>query len=848
MLTKRKLWRAALALAALALAVSIVVPFVSAERFRTRVEMGLERALHRDVSIGDLRFSMWGWPGFTLTNVVIADLPEVSAEPFAYVNEARARIAIASLWRGEIAFSSITLSQPSVNIAQGPSGAWNYEQMLRSGVGAGRRVGGALPELVVRDGRINFRSGLKKSIYYFRSADLRLAEEEQETGAWLMEFRAEPARTDSFAPRFGTIRGRGRWRAAAGNNGELDVDLEIERSPLSELASLFRASSGGLSGFLSARAHLSGPAEALEVRGNLELSERGEWGIFALRGDTARVPLRGLLNLPARRLHLEASPAVEPIAAEEPASLPGPAASAELEAVPAAKKFEAELDLNPEFAPGEWLGRVAFAGMPVDEVIGMLRYLDDSFPDYPELEGSLSGEVGYRSAGGLRGAVNAEELLWQTESKAPFALKQIQVRLEGDAVAGEGRLDLDATLKGDAGQEPTGDERDHLDAAAAPAAEGVVAALPSFAFALERRTGRLNASLEGRRITAAHLDAIRQLAPLAEGRPPLLDGDRWHASGRVNWQRSGFRDRGGWHGQLVVRGLSAPVNGIASPVLIGAAPLQLGGRSWKVTGATAKVGGVPVRFDATAEEPGSGFPATNTPALSLALWFDELSLTQLQEQIELPLADSRGFISRTFSPRSPAASNWLRTRVLVAKVYIKKVLIEESKYYDFRGDLYWNGSSLEVRNISLQSRFGLMQAQLRAKLDADRPQWAWTVMGRNPGWRSGEIEIRGEFSATGNLESVLGATGGSTEISWRRPANGEMPLPSVTRLSLRWLPGVEEPTICAQCVELRMGTEVAMGDCDRGNSTTYRCQLEDPRTGQKHEINLPISLFGSGAN
>src|SRR5690606_10228126 len=151
-------------------------------------------------------------------------------------------------------------------------------------VGVGTQSAGVLPEVVVREGRINFRSGLKKSIYYFRSADLRLAEEGQGTDAWLLEFRAEPARTDSFAPRFGTVRGRGRWRATAGRHGELGMDVEMECSPLGVIASLFTASCIGLSGFLSTSAHVSGQAEALELRGTVELSERREWGIFALPG------------------------------------------------------------------------------------------------------------------------------------------------------------------------------------------------------------------------------------------------------------------------------------------------------------------------------------------------------------------------------------------------------------------------------------------------------------------------------------------------------------------------------------------------------------------------------------
>ncbi len=857
-LSRQSFLRIFLALVAAALLALLLVPFVSAERFRGRVEQGLERALQRDVRIGELRFSLWGTPGFTLSDVVIADLPEISAEPFAYVSEARAGIALASIWRGEMAFSSITLSQPSVNVAQGPDGVWNFEQMLQSGVGAGKRSEGALPELRVRDGRINFRNGLKKSIYYFRSADLRLAEEEQGTGAWLLEFRAEPARTDSFAPRFGTVRGRGRWLPSAGKNGELEADLEMERSPLAEVASLFRAPSGGLSGFLAARTHLSGPAEALEIRGNLELSQRGEWGIFALAGDTARVPLKGVLDLPARRLHLEASPVSESAAIpagkavkpEDAATAPVPGAEADAHSPVVAKtpaSFEATVDLNPEFAPGEWVARVLFSAKPVAQVVELLRYLDGSFPDYPQLEGNLNGEVDYRSVGGLRGSVAADRLIWQPEPA--FALRSLNLRLEGDRVEGSGLLDLDPASDDEASDDETSSE-----AAASPTpnpsemAENDAREFPAFGFEMDRQSGRLQVSVEGRGLSASHLNAIERLAPVTVQRPPLLEGSRWEASGNAVWQRAGFRERGGWHGQLLVRGLSIPVNGLASPVVFSAAPLQLRGDAWKLTGASAKVGGIPVKVDATVDRAAIRRGENATRQLALRLAFDELTLGQLQEQLVLHGVDSRSFLSRTFSTSSPAPPSWLRNRSLVARIYIKKVLIEDSKYQDFRGDLYWDGTALELRNISIQSRFGLLQAQLRPHLETSPPRWTWTVMGRGLPWRSGEIELRGDFSASGTLDSILSQTEGKTEIVWRRPGGAEWPAPSVARLSLRWLPGVDEPSICAQCVEFRSGTDVYIGNCERGNGTTYRCALEDPRTGQEHQINLPIGLFGTGVN
>ena len=844
-MSKRAIIRVSILGVAFAILAIVLVPFLSAERYRTRVEDGLERLLQRGVSIGDMRFTLWGGPGFTLSNVVIADLPSISAEPFAYVNEARVGVSVSSLWRAELVFSSIVLSQPSVNIAQAPNGSWNYEQMLRRSVGVGTQSAGVLPEVVVREGRINFRSGLKKSIYYFRSADLRLAEEGQGTDAWLLEFRAEPARTDSFAPRFGTVRGRGRWRAAAGRNGELAMDVEIERSPLAEIASLFRASRVGLSGFLSARAHISGPAEALELRGTVELSERGEWGIFALPGESAAVPLRGIVDLPERRLHLEVAPVNEPASASKggaPAKTPadgmGEASEPTADVAPA-PRFEASIDLNPASSPGEWVARVGFAALPVDQVIALLRYLDDSFPEYPQLAGSLSGEVGYSGASGLLGKVNGDRLVWQQEGGARFALRDMAFRVKGEEVEGRGLLDL-------AADEPTETVPGKVLPAPTPP-ELADSALPAFGFSMDRQTGRLHASIEGKSLEAAHFDAIRQVAPAVRQRPPLLEGGRWRASGNAVWQRTDYRDPGGWFAQVIVRGISLPVAGVADPVVFQTLPLTLRGNSWKITGATVQTGKIRYRLDATSSSSPSGSTATFRP-LSLRLAFNELSLKDIEAQLRLPPQVSRGFLSRTFSLGNAGTPPWLRNRSLAAKVYIQKVLIGNSNYRELSGDLYWDGASFELRNISMTSRFGLVKGHLRANLANESPEWYWTAQGRRLPWRGGEIDFDDDMSATGPLEGVLERVSGSTELTWRRPANADGGLPSLLRAKLRWLPGVDEPNICQTCAEFRTGGDVWLGGCSKSNGTGYRCTLDDPRTGQKREINLPMSLVGLGAN
>jgi hypothetical protein len=862
-LSKRFIVRALLALVAALVLAIVAAPYFSAERFRSRVEAGLERAMQRDVRIGEVRFSLWPGPGFTIRDVVIADHPDISAEPFAYVNETRVGLGISSLWRGELAFSSITLTQPSVNIAQGPTGTWNYEQILRSGVGAGTRSEGSLPEIVVREGRINFRSGLRKSIYYFRSADLRLTEEGQGTGAWLLEFRAEPARTDSYAPRFGTLRGRGRWRASAGRNGELDMDVEIERSPVAEIASLFRASRVGLSGFLAARAHLSGPAEALALRGTLELSERGDWGLFTLPGQTAAVPMEGTLNLPLRRLRLAASPAFDGAAIASPAPVADagagtapPGAPALSEADPIAS-FAATLDVNPEFANGQWVAQVNFTSMPVERVMSLLQYLDDSLPHYPQLEGTLDGEVSYRSIEGLRGVVSGRRMRWRPEAAGAFTLRTMQVKLEGNTVEGGGFLDLAAVDPQDSPvvsrespvvsrQSPTAPNEA---AAPLPDAEASAAAdLPRIGFTLDRQSGKIVAELQGTRLAGEHFDALRQLAPVIDGRPALLAGGRWQASGNAVWQRTSFRGPGEWNGQLLVRGLAVPVDGLASPVVFRSAPLQLRGAGWRITGASAEVAGIAAKADVAVDAPLPGSPSLVYRPTTLNLTLDELDLRKLDAAVRFAAAEDRGFLSRTFSLRGPGRPLWLRNRSLAAKVYIRKVLIEDSKYYDARGDLFWDGVALEARNISVQSRFGPIQAALRANLAAETPRWSWSLLGRNLPWRGGELDLASEWNAEGAIESLPETARGNSEITWRRSAGVDSDVASSVRVSLRWNPGAREPQICPQCVEFRSGSEVGVGGCEASNGTTLRCPLEDPRTGEKHEINLPISLFGLGAN
>jgi hypothetical protein len=439
-------------------------------------------------------------------------------------------------------------------------------------------------------------------------------------------------------------------------------------------------------------------------------------------------------------------------------------------------------------------------------------------------------------------------MTWEPGGANSFVLRAIQVKMEGDMVDASGMLDLaPADGVGDTGPpvaETPGREGQGRESGAAEAAGD----LPGMGITLDRQSGRVHVSLQGKRLTVGHFAALRQLAPVVESHPALLGGGGWQAAGNVVWQRAGFRTAGSWQGPLLVRGLSVAVEGLAVPVQFATAPLQLRGNGWKISGGVVSVGPLEARVDVSAEEAVAGEAGFAHRPMALQIRMEEADLRALDQVVRLAEPQEGGFLRRTFSLRGQRSPGWVKSRSLVAKVYVRKVLIEDSKYYDVAGDVFWDGAILEARNISLRSRFGTVRAALRGDLGGARPRWWWSVAGRNLPWRGGEVDVESEWTAEGAIQSLPEGARGLSEIVWRPAGGNEGGGGTMTRVTLRWNPGSEEPVICPQCVEFRSGGDVGVGDCEASNGTNVRCPLEDPRTGEKHEISLPISLFGLGAN
>src|SRR5207253_7889363 len=140
-------------------------PFISAAAYGGRLAGSLERALGRRVEIrGPVRFRVFPSPGLSAADVVIHEDPSIGFEPIAYVDTITVRPSLWSLFGGRFVIASVRLDDANINLtksgAASEAGRWNFTSFVN------RSVMSATPAVHVRNGRINFKFGDTKSIFY----------------------------------------------------------------------------------------------------------------------------------------------------------------------------------------------------------------------------------------------------------------------------------------------------------------------------------------------------------------------------------------------------------------------------------------------------------------------------------------------------------------------------------------------------------------------------------------------------------------------------------------------------------------------------------------------------------
>ncbi len=282
---RRRVRNFTIALLLLGLEAWIVPSYFSAERYRRRLQAGLEQALHRPVKFGASSFRLLPRPGFSIENVEVDEDPDFGSEPFARVDNIDCDLRWHSLWRSRMDFAHLELYHPSFNIVLNSRGEWNVGKLMRqSGVTApiGAPAGGKPSvaaeqlDLKVDDARINFQVGPNKKPFALTDVQARL---QVNPAQRRVQFRitASPVRSDLTIPTPGPVEANGTWAPGANLGGPIDARLSARGALLYDWIPVITGENPQVYGVIDSDVRLTGSLPDLTVEGETRLTQLHRW-------------------------------------------------------------------------------------------------------------------------------------------------------------------------------------------------------------------------------------------------------------------------------------------------------------------------------------------------------------------------------------------------------------------------------------------------------------------------------------------------------------------------------------------------------------------------------------------
>jgi len=250
----------------------------NAERYRHRLEQGLERALGRPVSFGAISMHLLPRPGFSVENAIVGEEPAFGHEPFARVDRIDCELGWRSPWSSRLDLARLVLSRASFNLVRNSDGDWNVESFVRRGAARSPLGAGSSThlDLEVEDGRVDFKLGANKKPLAVSdvSASVRLDRTSQ-----LLWFRlaGSPLRTDLTLPTPGRLELDGEWQAGPNLEGALAASLKTRGALLYDWVPLVTGRNLDLYGVLDVQMQFSGSLRNLRIDGQTRLSQLHRW-------------------------------------------------------------------------------------------------------------------------------------------------------------------------------------------------------------------------------------------------------------------------------------------------------------------------------------------------------------------------------------------------------------------------------------------------------------------------------------------------------------------------------------------------------------------------------------------
>jgi hypothetical protein len=361
---RTKLWLA-LVVVVVILAILVVPPLVSLNRYKSRITQLMATSLGRPVRLSSVEMRLLPLPGFLLNDLTVEEDPGFGGEPVLHASTVTASIRLLSLWRGRLEISRISVDDASLNLVRTADGRWNLDPLFRTAAARAGAAGGAgqhravpLPYLEATNSRINIKNGAEKLPYSLVDTDISFWQEEP--GVWRIRLRGQPARTDltSAGADTGVVRLEASVRRAP-ELRQMPVHLEMDwrDAQLGQLTRLVIGSDPGWRGDLTGELHLDGTPEAAQIKTRLRAAgvHRAEFAPVAPMDFDANCSLlyhfseRAVENLvcdsPLGVGHVR-------FAGDSPGGSGQPNLSVELDRIPVAAALDALRTVRSGFGPG----------------------------------------------------------------------------------------------------------------------------------------------------------------------------------------------------------------------------------------------------------------------------------------------------------------------------------------------------------------------------------------------------------------------------------------------------------------------------------------------------------------
>ena len=529
----------------LVLAAGILAPYVTLEHYARGLQASLSRALGRPVELGNVHFSLFKGPGFSVDRVIIYEDPAIGIEPVAYIEEPGSMEVVPSIWSllgGRFVISSIRLNEASINLAKsGPAGEWgrwNFASLINPSVIR------TVPAIHVRNSRIHFKFGDTKNVFYLTETDLDLSP--TVTGDWKIACSARPARSDRPAQGLGSFTLKGRWYR---NVNRVDMDLQVDHTGLGEVTALLNGADAGVHGSLSSRLHFAGPFQNLGITGRLDISDVHRWDMLPGNSQGGTLYIGGRLDLIGQQLELHSG-------------TPGNAS------LPLAVHFRATDYLSQP----HWAVAINWNRFPAGPILEFARHMGAQLPPRLELSGAMDGAIGYSGQGSLQGAVAFHDTALTIPDSPPVRFEQANL------IFGGGHAHLAPALVRGGDNDQARIEAD---------------------YGFDDRTLGLEISTDGMNVQSLRAQVSLAAVPCLE----QFTSGVW--SGDLRYWRD--RDGAAWTGHIALSGAQIAIPGLAHPVQIASARAQIDGARVMVERIAGQAGNLPFAGEYR-YEPGTARP------------------------------------------------------------------------------------------------------------------------------------------------------------------------------------------------------------------------------------------------